>query len=101
MRSLVIKYRAGIIPSAFLQRVNVTVQNFTQFITDCQHVDVKCFFLDAIVGMLRHSVIACSLHLVQQKDAHMCDDASPSARTSIHLSCSTGVRIANDTAINI
>jgi hypothetical protein len=100
MRSLVIKYSVEIIPCAFLQVVNVTVQNFTQFITDCQHVDVKCFFLDTIVGMLHRSVITCSLHLVQQKDAHMCDDASPSVRTSIHLSCSTGLRSVTDITTN-
>ena len=101
MPSLVIKYSAGIISCAFLQLVNVTVQNFTQFITDCQHIDVKCSFLDTIVGMLRRSVITCSLHLVQQKDPHMCDDASPSVRTSVHLSPSTGVQIVTNITINI
>jgi hypothetical protein len=93
MRSLVIKYSSRIIPCALLQLVNVTVQNFTQFITGCQHVGVKCFFLDTIVGMLHRSVSTCSLHLVQQKDARMCDDAIPSVRTSIHLSYRTCVKV--------
>jgi len=101
MRSLVIKYSAGIIPCSFLQLVNVTVQNFTQFIIDCQHVAIKCFFLDTIVGMLHLSGITCSLHLAQQKDADICDDASPSVGTSIHLNCTTGVRIATNITINI
>ena len=96
MRSVVVKYSAGIMPCAFLQPVNVIVQNFTRFITDCQYVDVKCFFLDTIVGMLHRSVITCSLHFVQQKDAHMCDDASPSVRKSIYLSSTTRVRIVTN-----